>query len=127
MQKQKGFTLSELLIVVAIIVVLVAIALPIFENQLHKTKVATDWANIRGYYAEIQADFITSGTKNAKVKTDWSTNANYDWNHITLLNGEKIELLAGVCAISFSDTTGYSIAYQCNYYHDDCVLNLGNK
>lgn len=127
MYKKKGFTLSELLIVVAIIVVLVSIAIPIFINQLHKAKVATDWANVRGYYVEIQADFISTATKNAKVKTDWSTNANYDWNHITLLNGEKIELLAGICAIDFDETLGYSITYECNNYHDDCQLVLTNK
>ena len=127
MQKQKGFTLSELLIVVAVIALLIAIALPIFGSQLHKTKVATDWANVRGYYAEIQADFISTGTKNAKVKTDWSTNPSYDWHHITLLNGEKIELLTGTCAIDFNETSGYSIVYQCNNNHEDCSLSLTNN
>ena len=46
MRKNKGFTLAELLIVVAIISVLVAISIPIFSSQLHKAKVATDWANL---------------------------------------------------------------------------------
>lgn len=56
MRNKKGFTLSELLIVVAIIGVLVAISIPIFTSQLHKAEVATDWSNVRAYYAEIQAD-----------------------------------------------------------------------
>lgn len=43
---KKGFTLSELLIVVAIIGVLVAISIPIFTSQLHKAEVATDWAKV---------------------------------------------------------------------------------
>ena len=34
MQQNKGFTLAELLIVVAIIAVLVAISIPIFSKQL---------------------------------------------------------------------------------------------
>ena len=42
MRKKKGFTLAELLIVVAVIRVLVAISVPIFSSQLHKAKVATD-------------------------------------------------------------------------------------
>ena len=63
----KGFTLAELLIVVAIIAVLVAISIPIFTSQLHKARVATDWANLRAYYAEIQADFISTGEYNKKV------------------------------------------------------------
>lgn len=40
----KGFTLAELLIVVAIIAVLVAISIPVFTSQLHKARVAADWA-----------------------------------------------------------------------------------
>ena len=35
-KRNKGFTLAELLIVVAIIAVLVAISIPIFKNQLEK-------------------------------------------------------------------------------------------
>ena len=48
---KKGFTLAELLIVVAIIAVLVAIAVPIFSGQLEKAREATDVANIRTAYA----------------------------------------------------------------------------
>lgn len=49
---KKGFTLAELLVVVAIIAVLVAIAIPIFTSQLEKAREATDVANIRAAYAE---------------------------------------------------------------------------
>ena len=70
MRKNKGFTLAELLIVVAVISVLVAISIPIFSSQLHKAKVATDWANLRSYYAEIQADYISTGEYNLKIKVD---------------------------------------------------------
>ena len=52
---KKGFTLAELLIVVAIIAVLVAIAIPVFSAQLEKSREATDVANIRSAYAEVVA------------------------------------------------------------------------
>lgn len=44
---KKGFTLAELLIVVAIIAVLVAISIPIFTSQLRKARVAVNQANAR--------------------------------------------------------------------------------
>ena len=46
-KQNKGFTLAELLIVVAIIAVLVAISIPIFNNQLGKARFATNLANAR--------------------------------------------------------------------------------
>ena len=45
MRKRKGFTLAELLIVVAIIGVLVAIAIPVFTSSLEKAREATCLAN----------------------------------------------------------------------------------
>ncbi len=54
-----GFTLGELLIVVAIIGVLVAISIPVFSGQLEKAREATDLANVRSAYAEVMADAIT--------------------------------------------------------------------
>lgn len=59
--KNKGFTLAELLIVVAIIGVLVAISIPIFTSQLEKAREATDAANIRSQYAEVMTEAITDG------------------------------------------------------------------
>jgi len=46
-KQNKGFTLAELLIVVAIIGVLVAISIPIFTSQLKKARFATNQANAR--------------------------------------------------------------------------------
>ena len=82
----KGFTLAELLIVVAIIAVLTAIAIPVFTNQLEKARESTDAANIRSYYAEVATalvandlDYTTgdtltlSGGKTATVSTPLTT------------------------------------------------------
>ena len=65
---KKGFTLAELLIVVAIIAVLVAISIPIFTNQLEKAKEATDIANIRAAYAEACVDSLTTKDGGATTK-----------------------------------------------------------
>ena len=54
----KGFTLAELLIVVAIIGVLVAISIPIFSKQLEKARDATSVANLRSAYAEAMTEYL---------------------------------------------------------------------
>lgn len=59
LNKKKGFTLAELLVVVAIIAVLVAISIPIFTSQLEKSREATDEANIRAAYAEVMSNALT--------------------------------------------------------------------
>ena len=59
---KKGFTLMEMLIVVAIIAVLIAIAIPTFTASLNKAKVATDEANIRAGYASAMAELIAGDT-----------------------------------------------------------------
>lgn len=44
---KKGFTLAELLIVVAIIAVLVAVSVPVFNSKLERSREAVDIANMR--------------------------------------------------------------------------------
>ena len=60
---KKGFTLAELLIVVAIIAVLVAISIPIFTSQLEKSRDATDEANVRSAIAEVTAAVLSDDKK----------------------------------------------------------------
>lgn len=65
-KNEKGFTLMEMLIVVAIIAVLVAIAIPTFNSSLNKAKVATDQANIRAGYATVMLKSLEANTATAK-------------------------------------------------------------
>lgn len=61
-KNNKGFTLAELLIVVAIIAVLVAIAIPVFTTQLEKSREATDMANVRSAYGTVTIQFLNDGS-----------------------------------------------------------------
>lgn len=78
-RKKKGFTLAELLIVVAIIGVLVAISIPIFTSQLEKAREATDVANMRAAKAEASADYLSADLDTSVWKiTGTSAEAYYD-------------------------------------------------
>lgn len=59
MKEKKGFTLAELLVVVAIIGVLVAVSIPIFTSQLERSRDAVSIANIRAAYAEATTSLLT--------------------------------------------------------------------
>ena len=59
-KNNKGFTLAELLIVVAIIAVLVAVAIPVFTTQLEKSRDATSVANLRAAYADAMSEYLVS-------------------------------------------------------------------
>lgn len=62
MRKSKsGFTLAELLIVVAIIAVLVAISIPVFTNQLEKARRAVDLHTARTIES-VLANAVNDGT-----------------------------------------------------------------
>ena len=56
--KCNGFTLAELMIVVAIIGVLVAVSIPVFSQQLEKSREVTDLANVRSAYAELMTEVM---------------------------------------------------------------------
>ena len=57
---KKGFTLAELLVVVAIIGVLVAISIPIFTAQLSKARKGTNQANVRSAKAAAVSAYLTA-------------------------------------------------------------------
>lgn len=99
----KGFTLAELLIVVAIIAVLVAISIPIFSEQLEKSREATDAANIRSAYAEVSADMLTNESSDKKVevtakqkKADWQGT---DYYKDSTIGGQPVK----------ASTTGWTV------------------
>ena len=58
-KKRNGFTLAELLIVVAIIAVLVAVSIPIFTGQIDKARASTDMANVRAAKAASVTEYMS--------------------------------------------------------------------
>lgn len=81
---KKGFTLAELLIVVAIIAVLVAIAIPVFNSQLEKAREATDAANLRAAYAECSAAVLDNSNATGASKAVVINQVTAGWTDTTV-------------------------------------------
>ena len=94
-REKKGFTLAELLIVVAIIAVLVAISVPVFSAQLNQSKYATDVANARSIYSELAADYLTNIGKAQKDNKNIKIEGISDGVALTTDENTKITITIG--------------------------------
>ena len=115
----RGFTLAELLIVVAIIAVLVAIAIPVFTSQLEKAREATDVATIRDYYAEISVGLLdgslnsTSGHNTMTVSGNKTATATFTAGEITSVSVADVAFKQTVTAnwaIGDPEVAGVSVS-----------------
>ncbi len=107
MNERKGFTLAELLIVVAIIAVLVAVAIPVFTAQLEKSREATDIANLRSGYAEAVADLMTNGTSTGTAKDTYNVQqkqASWQTSNITTALPSELSSAASTLGTKTSGT-----------------------
>ena len=142
MRDKKGFTLAELMVVVAIIGVLVAVSVPIFNSQLEKSREATDLANVRSAYAQIMTEVI--GTENnpepipVKLKQKqygWQTGLPITVGGITF-NGTGNDNwigtpdASGICMVSYEKDCGVIFNWNGGYsgtiaFSRDKFLNYG--
>jgi type IV pilus assembly protein PilA len=114
-----GFTLMEMLIVVAIIAVLVAIAIPVFSAQLGSARAETDAANIRSGYASATVTVLNSGTTTATkyyLQSDGSVTTTASGSYECKGNAsdlsDKDQSIGGTKASSIAWTASKHIEYD---------------
>ena len=96
-ENKKGFTLTEMLIVVAIIAMLTVIAIPTINNAMPRARAAADVANIRSGYAAAQVETMTSSLKDTTtcyLKSDGSVTTTSDGDNYTC-RGDSSKATAG--------------------------------
>lgn len=124
-KRQNGFTLMEMLIVVAVIAVLAAVAIPTISKSVHRSQEMADVANVRAYFAFLQADYMSTGKCLTGITDDWLPR-----DEIIYPDGTTIKLKTGWVSVIYpalndpTATPGYMVAYQCKT-HDNCAYTFG--
>lgn len=124
-QNKNGFTLMEMLIVIAIIAVLIAIAIPVFASQLEKAREATDLANVRSAYAKVSTEALL-GNSEATVTVDLKQKQ-ADWQSLDPVNiggivhsknqrdtdnWKGVAAPNGTCVVSYNEDYGIILTWS---------------
>ena len=117
-KNEKGFTLMEMLIVVAIIAILVAIAFPIFNEKLEESRKATNVANIRTAISVATNQYL-SDNKSGEGKYSYSIPYNKlfdadadkfaESENLAPNRSQKTGLFGGTCVLIDPDDQGAPI------------------
>ena len=124
-QNKDGFTLMEMLIVIAIIAVLIAVAIPVFASQLEKAREATDLANVRSAYAKVSTEALL-GDSEATVTVDLKQKQ-ADWQSLDPVNiggivhyknqrdtdnWKGVAAPNGTCVVSYNEDYGIILTWS---------------
>ena len=136
MKNKKGFTLVEMLIVVAIIAILVGISIPILNEHQEKAKEAVDFANVRAAYTKVMMAAMGHDTNPEEygvtyIHDRWYIDVEleqgvFDWQTEGPFNVGGIDSTdkrhwvgapapGGHCLVSYTELDGAVIAWEYNF------------
>ena len=110
---KKGFTLIEMLVVIAIIAILVAIIVPTVTSATSKAKAATDAANLRSAMAEANIYVLSN---DVDISSSTAVDLTSHVQAVTSKSGDgalKVEGANGVVTAYFG-TSDKNVAYYAN-------------
>lgn len=113
---RKGFTLVEMLVVIAIIAVLVSIIVPVVSNATRKAHAATDAANLRSVLGTLNVE-VVNGEKTVQEIINASPNPTSKMDPGAILN-------------AVFETPGFVDVYYVNgstYYGLDYLTDVAEK
>ena len=111
MKGQKGFTLIELMIVVAVIGVLSAIAVPQYQKYVSKTEVASALVTLTGVKTNVEASAVENGTFPAAGKEgDLGVPQGMDLGNIAFLPQTGASAAAGSVIFTFNTSASNSVS-----------------
>jgi len=122
-QKQKGFTLIELMIVVAIIGVLSAIAVPAYKDYVKKSEGATALATMKSLITSAELWYQQEGSFNQSDSAEILTNLGVDattspLGEISIADNKLTFTFGGDSAVASGTTINYerneNAGWKCN-------------